>query len=185
MLSRRWAKFGVAILVVAATGAVGGFLLQPSAPPQERRIEMTARQYAYDPPTLEVNKGDTVRLRITSRDVVHGFYLEAYDIDATIIPQSPYLELSRPTRPKDAPKKVEEIVFVADKTGKFRYRCSHTCGTLHPFMNGELVVAPNRLFGAGLWGMIGMMLMGAVFAFWNGRRPQSTMKDQSHAEARA
>ena len=123
---------------------------------------MKARQYAYEPSVLRVNRGDTLRLRIVSEDVVHGFYLEGYDIDAKIVPESPYMELSRPSRPDEPPAKVEEIVFVATRTGKFRYRCSHTCGTLHPFMLGELIVAPNRLFGAGVGGLVGLLVGGLV-----------------------
>jgi heme/copper-type cytochrome/quinol oxidase subunit 2 len=152
------ARLGVAVLLVVGAGAVGGVLLQPSAPPQERRIKMTARQYAFDPPVLRVNKGDTLRLRITSLDVIHGLYMEAFDFNVKIIPDSPYLELTHPSRPDEPAKKVEEVVFVADKTGKFRYRCSHTCGAMHPFMQGELIVAPNRLLGAGVGGFVGLLL---------------------------
>ncbi len=132
---------------------------------------MTARQYAFDPPVLKVNQGDTVRLRITSRDVTHGFFLEAYDINASIIPDSPYIELRRPSRPDEPPKKVEEIVFVAEKTGKFHYRCSRTCGSMHPFMQGELIVAPNRLLGGGLGACVGLLMTGAYIAAGKVRRP--------------
>jgi len=155
---------GAAVFLVLGASAVGGMLLQPSAPPQERRIKMTARQYAFDPPVLRVNKGDTVRLRVTSLDVIHGLYMEAFDFNALIIPDSPYLELSHPSRPDEPAEKVEEIVFVADKTGKFRYRCSHTCGSMHPFMQGELVVAPNRLLGGGVGGLVGLLLAAAFTA---------------------
>jgi heme/copper-type cytochrome/quinol oxidase subunit 2 len=169
MSPERLFKFGVAALLIAGAGGVGALLASPSAPPQTRRVDMKARQYAYDPPVLTVNKGDTVRVRIVSEDVVHGFYLEGYDIDAKVVPQSPYIELSHPSRPKDKPHKVEEILFVANRAGKFRYRCSHTCGTMHPFMNGELVVAPNRLFSAGLGGLTGLLLAGCVISLWNSR----------------
>lgn len=164
----KYAKLGTMVLLVVGAGVVGGFL-QPSAPPQERRIKMTARQYAFDPPILRVNKGDTLRLRVTSLDVIHGLYMEAFDFNVKIIPDSPYLELTHPSRPDEPAKKVEEVVFVADKTGKFRYRCSHTCGAMHPFMQGELVVAPNRLLGAGVGGLVGLLLATGFAALrWNG-----------------
>lgn len=166
----RFARFGAAVLLVVGAGALGGALLQPSAAPQERRIKMTARQYAFDPAVLRVNKGDTVRLRVTSLDVIHGLYMEAFDFNVKIIPDSPYLELSHPSRPDEPAEKVEEVVFVADKTGKFRYRCSHTCGSMHPFMQGELVVAPNRLLGAGAGGLIGLLLGAAVMTFRSDKR---------------
>jgi len=174
-LNKRSLKFvtlGFAVLLVVGAGAVGGLILQPLAPPQERRIKMTARQYAYDPAVLRINKGDTVRLRITSLDVIHGFYLEAFDLNIKIIPDSPYLEVSHPSRPDEPVKKMEEVIFVAEKTGKFRYRCSHTCGAMHPFMQGELVVAPNRLLGASLGGLIGLLLAaGPVALLLNRGKP--------------
>jgi len=156
-------KVAVALLIVGAAAAAGALFPSASAP-QERRIKMTARQYAFDPAVLKVNKGDTLRLRITSLDVTHGFFLEAFDLKVAIIPDSPYLEVSHPSRPDEAPKKVEELVFVADKAGKFRYRCSRTCGSMHPFMQGELVVAPNRLLGGGLGGLLGLLFAGAFLA---------------------
>jgi heme/copper-type cytochrome/quinol oxidase subunit 2 len=167
---RRSAGLGAAALLVVGAGAVGAMLVGPSSPPQERRVKMTARQYAFDPPVLRVNKGDTIRLRITSLDVIHGLYLEAFDINIKIIPDSPYLELSHPSRPDEPAEKVEEVIFVADKAGKFRYRCSHTCGSMHPFMQGELVVAPNRLLGTGVGGLIGLLLAGAFVALRRDRR---------------
>ena len=94
--SLKFVTLGFAVLLVVGAGAVGGLILQPLAPPQERRIKMTARQYAYDPAVLRINKGDTVRLRITSLDVIHGLYLEAFDLNIKIIPDSPYLEVSHP-----------------------------------------------------------------------------------------
>jgi heme/copper-type cytochrome/quinol oxidase subunit 2 len=165
------ASLGAAVLLIVGAGAVGRMVPQPSAPPQERRIKMTVRQYAYDPAVLRVNLGDTVRLRATSVDVIHGLYLEGYDLNIKIIPDSPYLELSYPSRPEEPAKKVEEVVFVADRTGKFRYRCSHTCGAMHPFMQGELLVAPNRLLGAGVGGLVGLLL---AAAFTAGRRIRGT-----------
>jgi heme/copper-type cytochrome/quinol oxidase subunit 2 len=151
-------------VIVAGAGVAGAMLVRPSAPPQERRIKMTARQYAFDPPVLRVNQGDTVRLRIQSVDVTHGLYLEGFDLNIKIIPDSPYLEVTHPGRPEVPMERVEEVIFVADRTGKFRYRCSHTCGTMHPFMQGELVVAPNRLLGAGIGGSVGLLLAAAFVA---------------------
>lgn len=148
------------LMTVAAGGAVG-FLTSPaSPPPQERSFVIHARQYAYTPNVIRVNRGDTVRLRFISDDVVHGFYLEGHDIDVAIVPMRSTVDLRRPSTggPKE---QVEEVVFHADHEGKFRYRCSQTCGFMHPFMLGELIVSPNRLLPTGL-GLLGGMLLGGL-----------------------
>ncbi len=128
--------------------------------PQERTVEITPRKYAYDPPTFRVNKGDKVHIRFKTQDqdVLHGFYLEGYDIDGRIIPQSPYIEFRRPSNSQGEFERLSEIVFVADRVGKFRYRCSQTCGFMHPFMMGEMVVAPNRPYLMGTGMAVGLVL---------------------------
>jgi cytochrome c oxidase subunit 2 len=86
-------------------------------------IEITARNYAYDPERIVVKQGDYIRLNVRTVDVGHGLYLDGYDIDEEILPD-------------------EEVTieFVADKEGKFAIRCSVTCGPFHPYMKAELIV---------------------------------------------
>ena len=42
--------------------------------------------------------------------------------------------------------RVSSVKFVADRSGKFVFRCTETCGNLHPFMTGELIVRPNVFY---------------------------------------
>lgn len=131
------------------------------APAQERSFTITARKYAYDPPVLHVNRGDRVHIRLVAKDVTHGFYVEGYDLDAKVRPENPTFWVRRPST-KEGYKEVDEISFVAIRTGKFRYRCSITCGYMHPFMQGELIVSPNYLYstavGLSLALGVGMLL---------------------------
>ena len=109
-----------------------------------------AEQYVFDPPVLRVNRGDRVILTLQAADVVHGFYLDGYDIKARVEPGIS-----------------QTIEFTADKAGKFRYRCSVSCGTLHPFMIGELIVGPNTpLIRAG-----GLAILAAVATLFFVRPP--------------
>ena len=95
---------------------------------------MNARSFAFEPGTVRVNRGDTVIIRLESSDVVHGLFVDGYEVSAT----------AEPGRPG-------ELRFVADRPGAFRMRCSVSCGNLHPFMIGKLVVGPNlSLLRAGL-----------------------------------
>lgn len=89
----------------------------------EIEIDMTAKQFEFEPSTITVNKGDTVKLTITSLDVAHGFSLSEFNIDERIEPGQP-----------------TKIEFVADKTGTFPFECSIFCGSGHGHMEGTLIV---------------------------------------------
>jgi heme/copper-type cytochrome/quinol oxidase subunit 2 len=121
----------------------------PSSPsPVTREVTMGAEQFAFDPPVLRVNRGDRVRLTLEATDVVHGFYLDDYGVEARVTPG-----LSR------------RVEFVADRSGKFRYRCSVSCGPLHPFMIGELLVSPNLTFVRAV-ALTLVVLAATLFSLW-------------------
>lgn len=108
------------------------------AAPQTHHVEIDSTQFEFSPGRLRVNQGDTVVFHLTASDVVHGFYLDGYGIDERL-----------------EPGVTKEITVVADQRGKFRYRCSVSCGPLHPFMIGELIVGPN----VPLWRAVGVALV--------------------------
>lgn len=122
--------------------------LPVTATPVTHEITITADQFSFDPPVLQVNQGDRVRLTLHAADVVHGFYLDAYGLQTRVEPG-----LS------------EQVEFVADQAGKFRYRCSVSCGGLHPFMIGELVVNPNWPFARAV-GLTLVAVTGVLFYLW-------------------
>ncbi len=133
--------FSVALAIVL-------FPIPFSNTPVTHEVTLKAEQFAFDPPVLHVNQGDRVILAVQATDVVHGVYLDDYGIDVRVEP--------------GISQKVE---FVADRTGKFRYRCSVACGTLHPFMIGELVVSPNRPFMRAV-GLSLVALAATMFYLW-------------------
>jgi plastocyanin/ferredoxin len=131
-------------------------------------VDIEAHQYAYEPHRITVDSGDEVHLRLASTDVVHGFYLEGHDIEAEIRPGTLTVQLRHPSTGEEF-QPVEEIVFTAGRPGKYRYRCSVTCGTLHPFMQGEMIVRPNRLYHLALiatfgitFAVFGLMVTGVI-----------------------
>ena len=138
--------------------------------PHETRthpISLKAKKYGYSPSRIVVNKGDTVVLRPTSLDVTHGFLLDGYPVDLIIKQQG--LNFLKYTWEDDKGvlqtdwDKVSEVKFVAGKSGKFTFRCTQTCGGLHPFMTGELIVGPNtpyHLFiSLSIWLTFGLLLL--------------------------
>jgi heme/copper-type cytochrome/quinol oxidase subunit 2 len=116
------------VIALAALVALTLFAPLPAwgAPPEERRIIVNARSFAFEPGTVRVNRGDTVVIRLESVDVVHGLFVDGYEVSA----------VAEPGRPA-------ELRFTADRAGAFRMRCSISCGNMHPFMIGKLVVGPN------------------------------------------
>jgi heme/copper-type cytochrome/quinol oxidase subunit 2 len=118
-----------------------------SSQPVERHIQVRASSFEYDPGTIRVNRGDHVTLELVSTDVVHGIYIDGYNLAVSA-----------------DPGQTARLSFVADRAGSFRMRCSVTCGPLHPFMIGKLKVGSNPLLyrGAGL--AVAAILAGLAFA---------------------
>ena len=162
----------VVVLCTALGLVLGSFTARE---PKHVDLTIYARKYAFEPPTIKINRGDTVSINLITRDVTHGFYLEGHDIDAKVRPQHApeysTLLLRHPSKDEEF-KEVDRIVFTANKTGKFRYRCSVTCGYMHPFMQGELVVSPNYPFWGGMGFCAGIALAMAL-TFVTGTRKVS------------
>jgi cytochrome c oxidase subunit 2 len=119
----------VSISLLAVT--LGTFLPVAFASGQgeTREFVIDARRFAYSPNRLRVNLGDTVILRLRPQDVSHGLYLDGYGLNTRAMPAVPGIAGGEGV-----------LEFVADTPGQFRFRCSVTCGPLHPFMIGELNV---------------------------------------------
>lgn len=64
------------------------------------------------------------------------------------------------------PGQTTSFTFVAEQPGIFRFRCSVTCGELHPFMIGKLKVGQNSL----LWRGIGLVFVAILAGVWSLRR---------------
>ena len=135
------------LLLFVMAGLVVAFvpLQVPLIAPQERTFQIDARQFAYSPSELNVNPGDTVNIKLVSTDVVHGLYVDGYDISV-----------------EADPGQTATLTFIADKPGSFRFRCNVTCGAMHPFMIGKLTVGNNnwlfRSIGLAMLTVTGMIV---------------------------
>jgi len=116
-----------------------------SVAPRERTFRVDARQFAYSPSELNVNAGDTVTLQLVSNDVVHGLYVDGYEISV-----------------EADPGQTATLTFTANKPGSFRFRCNVTCGAMHPFMIGKLTVGSNnwlyRSLGLAVLAIVGVIV---------------------------
>ena len=173
MNSRRAALAGAGIavaLTVVAALALGPPQVADGRKPVEHSIDVVARRYAFEPAVVRVERGDLVRLRIASLDVVHGFHLEGYGIDVAMEPLRREVRVRRGAGPVES---VAEVIFVANRTGKFRFRCSKTCGAMHPFMTGELIVGPNNLLLGSNAAALGLLLGGLAWAWRRAGREET------------
>jgi heme/copper-type cytochrome/quinol oxidase subunit 2 len=109
-------------------------------------ISLEAKKYGYSPSRIVVSKGDTIILKPTSLDATHGFLLDGYPLEFIMRKGATFLKYTWEDEDGKLQAdwdRVPEVDFVADKAGKYTFRCTQTCGNLHPFMTGELIVRAN------------------------------------------
>jgi polyferredoxin len=163
-MSRRKALIFIILLLVPAVALP--LLIKPSTGVQTRVVKLKAAKYGYTPAKIVVNQGDRIVIQPTSLDVTHGFYLDGYPVEFTIKQQG--LAFQKYTWEDEDGSlqtdwdKVSQIEFVADRKGKFIFRCTRICGNLHPFMTGELIVRPNTFYylsvSLSVWLVVSMLL---------------------------
>lgn len=108
---------------------------------KERQYQIQASRFDYSPGVIRAEPGDQVTIELISNDVVHGLYIDEYDLSIEADPGQP-----------------RSLTFTADKPGSFRIRCSVTCGPLHPFMIAKMHVGSN----ATLWRGISLLILGSL-----------------------
>ncbi len=156
----------------AARGARGPWLVAPIAalsfalagawsPPTlgatraQQDVKVATFQFGFTPNVIRASVGDEVLIHLSSKDVSHGFYLDGYGIEAKV----------------DAGQ-AKDIRFTADRAGTYRFRCAVTCGSLHPFMIGELRVEPNTPLGTATAVILGTGVAGYL---WSVRRREASL----------
>ena len=113
--------------------------------PAERHFQVEASRFAYSPSIFQVNRGDRITINLLSTDVVHGLAVDGYDVQVT-----------------SDPGQSARLSFIADRSGSFRFRCTVTCGAMHPFMIGKLQVGDNSL----LWRAAGLAVLAVLTVLW-------------------
>lgn len=135
------------LLLLAIAGLIVAFApLSGPVIAHEKSFRIDARQFAYSPSELTVQPGDIVTIELVSTDVVHGLYMDGYDLSV-----------------EADPGQTARMTFTADKPGSFRFRCNVTCGAMHPFMIGKLTVGANywlfRSAGLAVVAALGVLVL--------------------------
>lgn len=87
---------------------------------------IVAQAWSFTPALMTVPAGSEVRFRVTSRDVIHGFYVEHHDVSFELIPGH-----------------IAEARVIFDKPGEYKILCSQYCGRAHHAMHATIVVEPD------------------------------------------
>lgn len=135
----RWGILALLTLLILFLPVPGN-----AAEPVERTFQIEASQFTYSPAVFSVNPGDRVTIELMATDVVHGLSIDGYKLETT-----------------SDPGQTARLTFVADRRGIFRFRCTVTCGNLHPFMIGKLQVGQNELLWRGAL-LAGLALIAGV-----------------------
>jgi cytochrome c oxidase subunit 2 len=115
---RRRAFLGAATSVMAM-GLAGGFAVAQSP----RVIKVRARRFEYNPKVIEIKKGESVILELTTDDVFMGFNVPDLHVRADIVPG-----------------KTSELRISPQQQGRIDFVCDIFCGDKHEEMQGYLMV---------------------------------------------
>ncbi|MBP7055699.1 MAG: cupredoxin domain-containing protein [Candidatus Omnitrophica bacterium] len=88
-----------------------------------RIVEIKASQYAFEPDTIVVNRGEKVRLVVASTDAAHGLTIREFNVNLAV-----------------QPGKTESIEFTPDKKGVFDSFCSAHRGLWGGRRHARLIV---------------------------------------------
>ena len=92
-------------------------------------IQVVASRFMFEPATIQVLAGESVRLVVRSKDGTHGFAIPKLKID---------LHIASNGEPETAE-------FTAPPAGEYEIACSEFCGRGHAQMKAALVsVAPTK-----------------------------------------
>jgi cytochrome c oxidase subunit 2 len=86
-------------------------------------IAITAKRFEFSPKEITLKLGETVKLRLTTEDVTHGFFSKPLGLDEAIVPG-----------------KTTAVVLTPKAAGRYTTICDHFCGAGHGGMKMTIVV---------------------------------------------
>ena len=94
----------------------------PVVSPPPGDVYMLGRQWQWYP-ILELQKGQTYRMHLSSADIQHGWSLQPLNLNFQVLPGQDYI-----------------LTFTPTTSGEVRLLCNEYCGIGHHLMTGKLVV---------------------------------------------
>jgi cytochrome c oxidase subunit 2 len=117
-----WGTSAAVAAMAAGLGLAGGGV-RAAEPPKV--IVVSAKRFEFSPKEITLKVGETVKLQLTTEDVVHGFFVKPLGIDEAIVPG-----------------KMTEVVVTPRVAGRYTTICDHFCGVGHGGMKMTIVVEP-------------------------------------------
>lgn len=112
------------ILALAAVLLLGGaYALSGQQDKAKNVIKITGRMFEYNPSHIELKKGASVTLELTSLDRIHGFNIPGLDLRADVLPGQ-----------------AVRVDLLPEKAGRYPFLCDIFCGDGHGEMSGVIVV---------------------------------------------
>lgn len=96
----------------------------PPTVPQSSIIEIKADNWSFSPSSITVQQGQSIVLRISGINGVHGFAVPTLGINQSI-----------------APGQSLNITLPTDVAGIFDFYCNIPCGTGHSDMRGQIIIS--------------------------------------------
>nr|WP_211274914.1 cytochrome c oxidase subunit II [Bacillus marinisedimentorum] len=91
--------------------------------PNEYEATIVSYIFGYTPNQITIPEGATVHFKITSKDIVHGFFVPGTTTNLMALPGH-----------------ISEYTQTFDKAGEYRFICHEYCGIGHQVMYGSIIV---------------------------------------------
>ena len=139
-----WTLLPLALFIFVFAWSIRLFARIETPPPGATPVYVVARQWMWklqhvegvrEIDELHVPVGETIKLVMTSEDVIHSFFVPAFRIKQDVLPG-----------------RYTQLWFKATRAGTYHLFCSEYCGTLHAHMGGSIVVLPPAQYAQWLSG---------------------------------
>jgi cytochrome c oxidase subunit II len=128
--------FGAGIHVPSVAGRVNPATLTETPPfdqlgvvqtgPLRYEVRMIGQIWSFTPNEIRVPVGSTVTFVATSRDVIHGLFIPAANVNVMLIPGQ-----------------ISRVTARFNRAGEFFIACHEYCGIAHHTMGGKVIVEPR------------------------------------------